>query len=53
MRVGIELGRALNHSGQIEIPLSIYNTLLNDNLEVYNSYVFARIFEQKGTVLTK
>lgn len=53
MRVGIELGRALNHSGQIEIPLSIYNTLLNDNLEVYNSYVFARIFEQKGNSLNK
>ena len=52
-RVGIELGRALNHSGQIEGPLSIYDTLLNDNLETLNPYLFARILEQKGNSLNK
>ncbi|MBR3918169.1 MAG: SIR2 family protein [Clostridia bacterium] len=53
MRVGIELGRALNHSGQIEGPLLIYDTLLNENLEDHNPYVLARIFEQKGNSLNK
>lgn len=53
IRIGIELARALNHSGQIGGPLSIYDTLLNNKSEIHNPYILARIFEQKGNSINR
>ena len=51
--VGIELGRALNHSGQIARTLKLYDDLLIHENEIADSYVLARIYEQKANVLNK
>lgn len=49
LEIGIELGRAYNHSGQTTITLALYDELLQ--IENINSYALARIYEQKANVL--
>lgn len=49
LEIGIELGRAYNHSGQTVITLALYDELLQ--IENINSYALARIYEQKANVL--
>lgn len=51
--LGIELGRALNHSGQTTRTLELYDMLLTHESEISDSYVLARIYEQKANVLNK
>ena len=51
--LGIELGRALNHSGQTTRTLELYDTLLTYECEISDSYVLARIYEQKANVLNR
>ncbi len=51
--IGIELGRALNHSGIIDKTLGIYDTLLGNELNIKDPYVLARIYEQKANTLNK
>lgn len=53
MDLGIELGRALNHSGQTTRTLELYNILLIHENEISDSYILARIYEQKANVLNK
>lgn len=53
MDLGIELGRALNHSGQTIRTLELYDELLLHENEISDSYVLARIYEQKANVLNK
>ena len=51
--LGIELGRALNHSGQTTRTLELYNILLSHENEIDDLYALARIYEQKANVLNK
>lgn len=51
LEIGIELGRALNHCGQIERTLALYDLLLKKEALITNPYVLARIYEQKANVL--
>ena len=51
--IGVELGRVLSHSGQIEKPLEIYDFLLTNIGKIANTYVLARIYEQKANVLNE
>ena len=51
--IGIELGRSLSHSGQIEKPLKIYDFLLLNIDKITNTYVLARVYEQKANVLNE
>ena len=53
LELGIELGRALNHSGQTSRTLDIYDFLLEHENEIKDSYILARIYEQKANVLNK
>lgn len=49
--IGIELGRALNHSGQVQRTLELYDMLLENEKFIMDPYVLARIYEQKANVL--
>ena len=51
--LGIELGRAFNHSGQTTRTLELYDILLSHESEISDPYVLARIYEQKANVLNK
>ena len=51
--LGIELGRAFNHSGQTARTLELYEILLSHESEISDPYVLARIYEQKANVLNK
>ena len=51
--LGIELGRAFNHSGQTVRTLELYDILLSHESEISDPYVLARIYEQKANVLNK
>lgn len=53
LELGIELGRALNHCGQTNNTLEIYDFLLKYETEIKNPYILARIYEQKANVLNK
>lgn len=51
--IGIELGRALNHSGQVEKTLNLYDSLEKIECYISNPYALARLYEQKANVLNK
>ena len=51
LEIGIELGRALNHSGQTSRTLKLYDILLVHEDEISDSFILARIYEQKANVL--
>lgn len=53
VRIGVELGRSLNHSGQIDDPLVIYEDLLEYEEQITNSYILARIYGEKANILNK
>lgn len=53
LEIGIELGRALNHSGQTSRTLKLYDILLVHEDEICDSFILARIYEQKANVLNK
>lgn len=53
IRIGIELGRALNHVGNINEPLELYDELLMHKDQITQPYILARIYEQKGNSLNK
>ena len=53
LRIGIELGRVLNHNGQIKTPLKIYDELLNNDSQITDPYILARLYSQKGDSLMK
>ena len=53
LEIGIELGRALNHSGQVERTLDLYALLLENEKDIADPYILARIYEQKANVLNK
>ncbi len=51
VEVGIELGRAMNHSGQTSNTLSLYDELLNDDREITDINVIAKLYERKANVI--
>ena len=51
--VGIELGRALNHSGQVKKTLNLYSSLEKIEGYISNPYALARLYEQKANVLNR
>ena len=53
IRIGIELGRVLNHNGKIKEPLELYDELLTYKEQITEPYILARICEQKGNSLNK
>jgi len=53
LEIGMELGRALNHSGQVQQTLELYDFFLESETMITNPYVLARIYEQKANVLNK
>lgn len=53
IRIGVELVRALNHSGQIKLALSICEDLLEHEDKTTNSYLLARIYGEKANILNK
>ena len=53
VRIGVELGRALNHSGQIEKPLQVYDEIYQYKDQISNSYLLARIYGEKANILNK
>ncbi len=53
IRIGVELVRALNHSGQIKPALSICEELLEYEDQTTNSYLLARIYGEKANILNK
>lgn len=53
IEIAIELGRALNHSGQIERTLEIYDYIYQFKNEIKNKYILSRLYEQKANVLNR
>ena len=51
VEVGIELGRAMNHSGQTLDTLALYDELLNDEREIKDINVIAKLYERKANVI--
>lgn len=51
VEIGIELGRAMNHSGQTSETLALYDELLNDNREIKDMNVIAKLYERKANVI--
>lgn len=51
--IAIELGRALNHSGQIDRTLELYQTLEKFIPRINNHYSLARFYEQKANVINR
>lgn len=51
VEVGIELGRAMNHSGQTLDTLALYDELLNDDREIKDINVIAKLYERKANVI--
>ena len=49
--IGIELGRALFHNGQLEYALEIHDFLLSNENKISDPYIIARIYEQEANVL--
>lgn len=49
--IGIELGRALDHSGQVKQALELYKKF--DNYNITDTYILSRLYEQKANVLNK
>lgn len=49
--LGIELGRALNHSGQTDRVLNLYEEL--EHYTITNPYTLSRLYEQKANVLNR
>ncbi len=53
IRIGVELVRALNHSGQTELCFSICEELLEYKDQTTNAYLLARIYGEKANILNK
>lgn len=51
VEIGIELGRAMNHSGQTSGTLALYDELLNDGREIKDMNVIAKLYERKANVI--
>ena len=51
VEVGIELGRAMNHSGQTTGTLALYDELLNDDRKIKDINVIAKLYERKANVI--
>lgn len=51
--IGIELGRALNHSAQIDRTLDLYHKLEKIQPRINNPYSLARFYEQKANVINR
>ena len=49
--IGIELGRALDHSGQVKQALELYKKF--DDCNITDTYLLSRFYEQKANVLNK
>lgn len=49
--IGVELGRALDHSGQIKQALELYKKFNDYNIT--DTYLLSRLYEQKANVLNK
>lgn len=53
VKVGIELGRALLHSGQVTSTLKLYDTILTDERSINNRFVLSKLYERKANALNK
>lgn len=51
IEIGIELGRALDHSGQVKQALELYDKFNEYNIT--DTYLLSRLYEQKANVLNK
>lgn len=51
--IAMELGRALNHSAQIDRTLELYHSLENILFKIKNPYSLARFYEQKANVINR
>lgn len=51
IEIGIELGRALNHSGQVTRALELYKSILKQPIS--SPYILSRIYEQKANVINR
>lgn len=51
VEIGIELGRAMYHSGQTTGTLALYDELLNDDRDIKDINVIAKLYERKANVI--
>lgn len=51
IEIGIDLGRALHHSGQTKRTLDLYKIIFKNKHIITSPYMLARLYEQKANVL--